>query len=403
MCVAATEISVPQATKNLRIGALTSAYSAALVALGLTVGSLGPTLPGLAEQTHVGLSAISYVFTFRSLGYVLGSVRGGKLFDQTPGNPVMATMLVTMALMMALVPLASGLWLLLAAMLVLGAAEAALDVGANTLLLWVHGNRVGPFMNAMHSLFGVGALLAPIVVAQIAAFNYPTTHSYFVFALLLLPLAAYTFRLPSPVALAAHKQEGPSATNSRLIFLIASFLFLYVGAEVGFAGWIFTYAVEFKVSEPTTAAYLTSLFWGSLTLGRVLTIPLVARLRPDSILVSSLSGCLLSLALMLLGPRSFGAVLIGTLGLGLSMASIFPTTLTFASRRMKMSGRVTGWLILSSSAGSMLIPFLIGQVFQAYPRILMVIITSTLLAALGVLVFMIRDSKRVFSVSLLGR
>lgn len=395
MCVSATEISgAPPASSDRKV-ALTTAYFVAFVALGLTVGSLGPTIPSLAAQTHVDLSAISYVFTFRSLGYVLGSVRGGKLFDQTPGNPVMATMLVAMALMMALVPLASELWLLLVVMLVLGAAEAALDVGANTLLPWVHGNRVGPFMNAMHSFFGVGALVAPIVVAQTTIFNYSASRSYFVFALLLLPLAAYTIRLPSPVALVAQKQEGPSTTNSRLMFLVALFLCLYVGAEVGFASWIFTYAVEFKVSEPATAAFLTSLFWGSLTIGRVFTIPLVARLRPHSILVGSLLGCLFSLALMLLTPRSFGAILIGTVGLGLSMASIFPTTLTFAGRRMKMSGRMTGWLVLSSSAGSMLIPFLIGQGFQAHPRILMVVITSTLLAALGVLVFMIRDSQKV--------
>lgn len=374
---------------------MTTAYFASFVALGLTVGSLGPTIPSLAAQTNIGLSAISYVFTFRSLGYVLGSVRGGQVFDQRPGNPVMATMLVAMALLMAVVPLASDLWLLLALMLVLGAAEAALDVGANTLLLRVHGSTVGPFMNAMHSFFGIGALVAPIVVAQTGLFNHPASRSYFVFALLILPLAAYTFRLPSPVAPVAQKQDGNSATNSRLMFLIALFLFLYVGAEVGFAGWIFTYAVEFRLGEATTAAYLTSLFWGSLTLGRVLTIPLVAHIRPRSILVSSLLGCLFSLGLMLFIPRSFGAVLIGTLCLGLSMASIFPTTLTFAGRRMKMSGRMTGWLVLSSSAGSMLIPFLIGQGFQAHPRILMVVVTSTLLAALGVLVLMSRDSQKV--------
>ena len=50
---------------------LTAAYFVAFIALGLTAGSLGPTLPALAEQTHVGLSAISYLFTARSLGFAL--------------------------------------------------------------------------------------------------------------------------------------------------------------------------------------------------------------------------------------------------------------------------------------------------------------------------------------------
>lgn len=395
MSVSTTAIPSAPTTSGSRTGALTIAYFAAFVGLGLTVGLLGPTISSLAERTRVGLNEISYVFAFRSLGYVLGSLRGGKLFDRRPGNPVMAAMLTAMALMMALVPIAPRLWLLLAVMLVLGAAEAALDVGANTLLLWVHGNRVGPFMNAMHSFFGVGALLAPIFVAQATSFKYPATHSYFVIALLLMPLAAYTLKLPSPIAPAEHKEEH-SATNSRLVFLIALFLFLYVGAEVGFAGWIYTYAVESKLSEATTAAYLTSLFWAALTFGRLLTVPFVARIRPPSILVSSLLGSLFSLALMLLSPRSLAVVLIGTIGLGLSMASIFPATLTLAGRSMSMSGRVTGWFIVGSSVGAMLIPLAMGQSFQSeYPRILMVVITITLSAALVVLAVVIRTSRNV--------
>ena len=375
---------------------LTVAYFAAFVGLGLTVGSLGPTLPGLAEQTQVGLSAISYLFTARSMGYVLGAVRGGKFFDARPGNPAMAAMLLAMAVMMALVPLATHLWLLLVVMIILGAAESALDVGANTLLLWLHGNRVAPFMNAMHSFFGVGALIAPIVVAQTALFKYSTTHSYFVLALLLLPIAAYMLRLPGPVPVAGAKPKETPIANTRLVFLVALFLFLYVGAEVGFAGWIFTYTIKLGLSEASAAAYLTSLFWGSLTLGRVLAIPLTARFRPRPVLIYSLAGCLFSLALMLLSPRSFAAVLIGTIGLGLSMASIFPTTLSFAGSQMKMTGRVTGWFVLGSSAGAMLIPLVIGQAFQSLgPRIVIFVTTGTLLAAIGVLVALIRNSTAI--------
>lgn len=394
--MSSTVISVPSTRASANTHRLTAAYFAAFVALGLTVGSLGPTLPSLAEQTHVGLSAISYLFTARSLGYVLGAVRAGKLFDRRPGNPVMAAMLLAMSIMMAVVPLARSLWLLLLAMLILGAAEAALDVGANTLLAWAHGNGVAPFMNAMHSFFGVGALLAPIVVAQTSLLSDATSHSYFVVALLLLPIAAFTLRVPGPVAPTPRKHEKPEKTNSRLVILIASFLFLYVGAEVGFAGWIFTYTVELKLSSATTAAYLTSLFWASLTVGRMLAIPFAARFQPRSLLISSLAGCLLSLLVMSMGPGSFAAILIGTTGLGLSMAAIFPTTLSFAGKQMKMTGRVTGWFVFGSSAGSMLIPLGIGQAFQAAgPGIVIVVTTVTLLAAAGVLAVVMRSTRAV--------
>ena len=372
----------------------TAAYFAAFIALGLTAGSLGPTLPALAEQTNVSLSAISYLFTARSIGFALGAVRAGRLFDSRPGNPLLAAMLLAMAIMMALVPLAPRLVPLLAIMLILGAAEAVLDVGANALVVWVHGMRVAPFMNAMHSFFGVGALISPVVVAQIASFNYPTTHSYYVLALLILPVAAYLVRLPSPVNAGSKQQDESPVTNARVVLLVALLLFFYVGAEASFGGWIFTYTLELKLSGATTAAYLTSLFWGALTIGRIVTIPMAARLKPLSIVTGSLAGCLSSVGLMLLIPHSFAVVVVATAGLGFSMGSIFPTTLSFAGRSMSMTGQVTGWFVLTASAGAMIVPTIIGQLFQSIgPRVLVFVTAIILLAAAGVLALLIRSSK----------
>jgi FHS family Na+ dependent glucose MFS transporter 1 len=396
--MSSTALSVPSTSGSTRTYRLTAAYFAAFIALGLTVGSLGPTLPSLAEQTHVGLAAISYLFTARSMGYVLGAVRGGRMFDRRAGNPVMAVMLFAMSIMMTLVPLVPKLWLLLIVMLILGAAEAALDVGANTLQAWVHGNRVAPFMNAMHSFFGVGALIAPIVVAQTALLSYSTTTSYFVIAALLLPVAAYIFRLASPTGAMTIKPELPAAADRGLVFLIALFLFLYVGAEVSFAGWIFTYSVKLNLSSATTAAYLTSLFWGSLTIGRMLIITAAARFKAGSILMSSLAGCLLSIGLMVISPRSFASVLIGTAGLGLSMASIFPTTLSYAGQRIRMTGQLMGWIVLGSSVGAMVVPLIIGQFFQSVgPEVLMTVIGIILLGAVGVLFFVLRRSPAILN------
>src|SRR6185436_13803646 len=93
----------------------TAAYFVSFIGLGLTTGSLGPTLPALATQTGVRLNTISYLFMARSLGYVVGS-RGGKLFDRFPGNTVLGATLVLMAGTMALIPLMTGLWLLIIAM-----------------------------------------------------------------------------------------------------------------------------------------------------------------------------------------------------------------------------------------------------------------------------------------------
>ncbi|HZT34858.1 MAG TPA: MFS transporter, partial [Nitrososphaera sp.] len=103
--------------------AQTIAYFVAFVALGLAVASLGPTLPALAEQTHVSVSAISYLFTVRSFGFLLGSLFGGRLFDRLRGHQVMAVMIFAMSATLALLPVIPSLGLLLVVMFALGTAE----------------------------------------------------------------------------------------------------------------------------------------------------------------------------------------------------------------------------------------------------------------------------------------
>lgn len=373
----------------------TIGYYAAFVALGLSVASFGPTLPILAEQTRTHLNEISFLFTARSLGYLLGSLGPGRMFDRRPGNPVMALLLLTMALMLALVPLAPLLWILTGIILVLGAAEGALDVGGNTLLVWAHGRKVGPYLNGLHCFFGVGAFLSPIIVAYALLLTRNLTLVYFALALLMLPVALWLLRLPSPSRQINSKVSKTDQTNIRLVFLIALFFFLYVGAEVAFGGWIYSYAVALNLSSASGAAYLTAVFWGALTIGRLLAVPLAARLRPRIILGTNLLGCLLSLGTILLWSNSLAALSVATFGLGLSMASIFPTTLSLAERRMTITGHVTGWFIVGASAGCMFLPWLIGQLFEALgPRITMLTILVDMTLGVSVFVALIRYSTR---------
>lgn len=373
----------------------TAAYYLAFVALGLTSATLGPTLPNLAEHTRSNLREISYLFTVRSLGYLIGSFLGGRLFDRKPGHPVMAFMLVGMVAALVFIPLIPALWLLIGVMLFLGLAEGVLDVGGNTLLVWVHRHRVGPYMNGLHFFFGVGAFLSPLIVAQAVLLSGSINWGYWTVALLVGPAALWLSRLPSPPAQKVSQGGAAGQVNHRLVALIVLFFFLYVGAEVGFGGWIYTFALDSKVANETVAAYLTSAFWGGLTVGRLLAIPIAARVRPRYVLLGDLVGCLASIGLMLIWPHSLVAVWAGTLGIGLAMASIFPTTISLAERRMTVTGQVTGWFFVGASAGAMFWPWVIGQLFESTgPRIMPLALFIDLVLALVILIILISYSTR---------
>ncbi len=373
----------------------TVGYYAAFVGLGLATASLGPTLSSLAEHIQSNLREISFLFTARSLGYLLGSLLGGQLYDRTPGHPVMATALIIMAVTLFLVPLMPLLWLLTAVLLVLGMAEGTADVGGNTLLVWVHRREVGPFMNGLHFFFGVGTFLSPIIIAQAVLFSGDITWAYWALALLMLPVVVGLARLPSPIAQKVSKDGPIGQVNHLLVVLVAVFFFLYVGAEVSFGGWIFTYAVAMGLTSKIVAAYLTSAFWGSYTLGRLLAIPIAARVRPRYVLLADFVGCLISVGVIVLWSHSATAIWLGTFGMGLCMASIFPTTISWAGRRMTITGQVTGWFFVGSSLGGMVLAWLIGQLFEPVgPQATMFAILFDLVAALGVFVVLMFYSSR---------
>ena len=374
---------------------ITIGYYAAFVALGLASASLGPTLPGLAELTQSRLAQISSLFAARSLGYLAGSLLGGRLYDRVPGHPVMAAGILVMAGMLALAPLVPWLWMLIAVILILGLAEGALDVGGNTLLVWVHRERVAPFMNGLHFFFGVGAFLSPLIIAQAMLGGGGIIRAYWMLAVLLLPAAIWPLRFSSPAAPRASADGSVGHVNGRLVTVIVLFFFLYTGAEISFGGWIYSYAVALRLSSDAVAAYLTSTFWGALTVGRLLAVPVAMRFPPRSVLLVDCIGCLGSLGVLILGSNSLTATFLGTCGMGLFMASIFPSALSLAQGRMRITGQITGWFFVGASAGGMVLPWLIGQFFESTgPRATMVILLVDMVAAMGILAVLTFQSVR---------
>lgn len=381
----------------------TVGYYAAFIALGLSTAVLGPTLPELAANTSSQLGEISFLFTTGALGYMLGSFFGGRLYDRVPGHCLMAVVLSVMAVTLALVPLLPALWLLVLVLTVMGVAQGALDVGGNTLLVWVHRDKVGPFMNGLHFFFGVGSLLSPIIIAQVVllggsiAADWNSLAAYWVLALLMLPIIIWLLRVDSPKAAAVSQDDsaGGQQGNPLLVALIAFFFVIYTGAEVSFGGWIFTYAKTLNLGNDASAAYLTSMFWGALTLGRLLAVPITARVRPRFTLLGDLVGCLVSVGAILLWPNTPTALWLGAFGVGFSMASIFPTTLSLAERQMTITGKVTSWFFVGASMGSMFLPWLIGQLFDSVgPRMMMFAVLVDLIAAMCIFAGVMRYSAR---------
>jgi MFS transporter, FHS family, Na+ dependent glucose transporter 1 len=365
----------------------TALYYACFVLLGLSAASLGPTLPYLASNTQSTLQAVSILLAFRAFGYFLGALFGARLYDFLPGHPLIAVVFLAFAFCLAFVPLISTLWVLAGCLLVVGIFQSLIDSGTNTLMVWLHRDKVAPFMNGLHFAFGVGAFLMPIVVAQSTLWSGSPAWAFWLLSLLALPLAVLFSRSVSPLRLeqTTPPQDLPRA-NTTLAVLIALFLFFYAGIEVSFGNWIYTYALQRGLADEVSANYLTSAFWGAYTLGRLLTIPLAARLQPSRLLWLCLFAAGFSVLPMLLAPASQVGLWSGSLLLGLSIAAIFPAVLSFAERHMTIKGQIMGIFFTGMSLGAASIPWLIGQGFERIgPQMMLIAVSSSLLMSMVML------------------
>ncbi len=348
-------------------------YYANLIAVGLIVGVLGPSLGDLAHRTGSTLAGVSLVLLLRPLGYLLGAFFCGFWFARHRCHPSIGVATLACAGLMALFPQAPTLAPLALLALLLGFAESLLDVGSNTLLPWVYGTRVGPYLSGMHFSFGVGAFVAPMVVAWSLTRHGGSAWAYRVLALALLPLAAWLFVVPSPEPHAPDGDASESGPDRGGLGLLMACFFLYGCTETGFGSWIYQYAVDRRLADVSQAALLNSMFWGLLGLGRLAGIPVLARFEARAFLAWIIPGAVLSLGLLLAFPSARWALWTGDAAMGLTMACIFPTLLVFAGRRLcgraRVSSRITSLLFVGSGAGSMFLPWVMGLVFRPWgPR-----------------------------------
>jgi MFS transporter, FHS family, Na+ dependent glucose transporter 1 len=345
----------------------TFSYYLLFICLGLGLGMAGPTLPSLADQTHTLLSEMGLVFLVGSLGYTLGTMISGPAFERLPSHRLLGIAQILVAGLIALIPIVSRLELLLGVLLLKGIADGVINAGSNTLLIWTHREKVGPYLNALHFFFGLGAFLAPFLVAQLLGlaggyrWAFWGVSLFAILAGLRVLLISETPRPPQTQS-QVEAEVTPSRAHYPLVIVAALFLFFYVGAELAFGGWIYTYAITLKLADAAGAAYLNSGFWLSFTVGRLLSIPLAIRFKPTQVIgVASLGG-LAFLGLLISFPNSRNVLWIAVVALGFFMAPLWASGFNLASQSLNLTARLSSFILLGDSFGGMVLPWLVGRV-----------------------------------------
>lgn len=118
------------------------------------------------------------------------------------------------------------------------------------------------------------------------------------------------------------------------------FYFIYVGLETGYGGWIPTYALEMSIAKnDADAAYLASIFFFSISAGRLAAIPLASIYTPNFLLRIQLVIVIIAMILVVTigtGAMGYSGLAIATAVLGYGVSCIFPLGLSVTQDFQKL-------------------------------------------------------------------
>jgi FHS family Na+ dependent glucose MFS transporter 1 len=374
----------------------TLGYYWLIFCMGLNTAVSGPTLPALAMQTQARLGDMGQLFLIGAMGGTLGTLLGGRLYDRWRGHVVLGIAQIVSGMLVVCIPFIPTLGWLLAVVVIKGVMDGLVNNGTNTLLVWTHREKVSPYMNGLHFCFGLGAFLAPLLVAQVVdipgayRWVYVGLGAFAVVAGLRMVTMAGSPQAAPPV------EREPGATLPRpipysVVVAAALFLFFYVGAEIAFGGWVYTYAVELNLAPAVQAAYLTSAFWLTFTIGRLVSVPLAARFAPRWMITAALLGCVFSMGLVFVFADSATALWVAALTVGFCMAPVYPSGFTLAVQGFKLPARASSIILLGDSCGGMVLPWLVGQVLEVTgPRAMVYLVLGSLICDLLAFVGLLR-------------
>uniref|UniRef100_A0A3B5A615 Major facilitator superfamily domain-containing protein 4-A-like n=1 Tax=Stegastes partitus TaxID=144197 RepID=A0A3B5A615_9TELE len=134
------------------------------------------------------------------------------------------------------------------------------------------------------------------------------------------------------------KLRGRPATFFILHVVGGAILFITDGIIGSYAGFVYTYAVSPPLlMGHKTAGCLDSVFWASITAGRLASMYLCYRYTPPRLIV----GVIVVQCLLLIFYTSSVFLFIGTCVLGLCISSVFPSMLAFTEDILDYKGTQT--------------------------------------------------------------
>jgi fucose permease len=344
---------------------------ASFVALGMVNSLVGVAWPSIRATFGLPLDALGVFLVANTAGYMLASAVSGRLMAALNTGALLAGCCGLAGLALLGIGVAPAWAVVVVLGGVVGLSGGAIDGGMNAYAAAYFSPQV---MNWLHACFGIGATLGPAIMTASVAGGLSWRVGFVIVAVAQLALAiafGLTRRLwdrPAP-AVGAPEASGASLRSTLrlpLVWLGIGLFFAYTGIEVATGNWVFSLLTEARGVSPALAGAWVSLFWASLTIGRILFGFVVQRVAPSTLLRWCMAGAVLS-ALLIWANLALWLTFVGIALMGLALAPQFPllisATPTYLGPQHANNG--VGIQVAAASLGGALLPSLIGVLARA--------------------------------------
>jgi fucose permease len=248
-----------------------------------------------------------------------------------------------------------------------GLGAGAVDAGLNVYAARHFSPRV---MNWMHACYGVGASIGPIMMTSILVAGRSWRWGYAAIAAMMAMMAVLFLltlrwwedgRGDDAGSAAAPPVPMAEVLRRPIVWMHTGLFFVYVGVEATAGQWAFTLLTEGRGMAPKLAGLAVSIYWASLTAGRIVFGLLDGRLAPDTVLRAGTLTCPLAAALVWLNlSPTVNLVALALLGFG--CAPIFPVLISRTPPRLSdaHAAHAIGFQVAAAYLGIAGIPALTG-------------------------------------------
>ena len=305
------------------------------------------------------------LLTIQAVGNIATSFLSGPLALRIGRKRTLILAALGFSLSLGLVALAPPLWILQLALFLSGLAWGTCNNLVNFIIVQVSGGHSGR-ISRVHTSFSIGAFLAPLLVALAVRLGISWRWPVALIAVAAAGLVLLAVFLPIPETSAAGERSAPQNKGylrDWRLYLYMLLLFLYVGIETGFSGWLVTYLTGHRHLDPSVAQSLLSGLWIAMIAGRVLVSVFGHRLNKSRFLLLEAIGAVLA-ALLLIRASQPVFLALAVFGLGLSLSAFYGMVIANASHLVAESPVASGLIMGLGGLGASLMPLLAG-VFAA--------------------------------------